>query len=118
VIHNAVIHINGEQPLLCDLYDMPATGDVSLVCTNLRTMNGTRPVFADHTGSLFVFPYSIIRFIEVPPSAQGLPALGEGGTAAAGAAEASSNGHDAEPADDPDAEVEFDEDFLRRIREI
>ena len=117
MIHNAVIHINGEQPLLCDLYDMPATGDVSLVCTNLRTMNGTRPVFADHTASLFVFPYTIIRFIEVPPHAQGLPALGEGASEGE-AVPASSNGHDADPADDPDAEVEFDEDFLRRIREI
>jgi hypothetical protein len=105
-ISNAVLHINGEQPMLCDLYAMPAT--------NLRTMNGTRPIFADHSRSLFVFPYQIIRFLEVPPSAQGLPALGEGD----GAAESvggSSNGHASAPADD--AEVEFDEDFLRRVRE-
>ena len=118
VIRNAVLHINGEQPMLCDLYDMPATGDVSLVCTNLRTMNGTRPIFADHSGSLFVFPYQIIRFLEVPPSAQGLPALGDGeavGERAGSNGESSANGHKA--ADDADAEVEFDEDFLRRVRE-
>ena len=113
-ISNAVLHINGEQPMLCDLYAMPATGDVSLVCTNLRTMNGTRPIFADHSRSLFVFPYQIIRFLEVPPSAQGLPALGEGDGGAESAG-VSSNGHGSAPADE--AEVEFDEDFLRRVRE-
>ena len=109
-ISNAVLHINGEQPMLCDLYAMPATGDVSLVCTNLRTMNGTRPIFADYSGSLFVFPYQIIRFLEVPPSAQGLPALSEGEKVAV-----SSNGHGAAPEDE--AEIDFDEDFLRRVRE-
>ena len=112
MIHNAVIHINNEQPLLCDLFDMPAAGDVSLVCTNLRTMNGKRPIFADDSSSTFVFPYAILRFIEIPGAREGLPALGDGRDSATG----EGIGSDEAAADD-DLEIEIDEDFLRRIRE-
>jgi hypothetical protein len=169
VIRNAVIHLANEQPLLADLFAPPNGADTSLVCTNLRTMNGARPVFADHGDSLFVFPYAHIRFVEVAASAlaaaepmleagddgrghgrrngsggKAAPgqrtdigaaaiaaAMAETARAAAGAAAAvaasepavPSEGppEDAEaagPVDDLDQELEIDEDFLRRVREI
>jgi hypothetical protein len=168
VIRNAVLHLANEQPLLADLFAPPSGRDVSLVCTNLRTMNGSRPVFADHADSLFVFPYSHIRFVEVSAGALAAvtPVLsagqltdgsadgsngseGSGGgdparqlvaAIAARAAEqaatatpdpgvegpdsATAQGGDdgAAPADGPvddlDEELELDEDFLRRVREI
>jgi hypothetical protein len=68
VIRNAVIHLTNEQPLVADLPVPPSASDISLVCTNLRTLNGKRPVFADDSASLFVFPYAHIRFLEVPPA--------------------------------------------------
>jgi hypothetical protein len=111
VIRNAVIHIANEQPLLADLYSMPSSTDVSLVCTNVRSLDGKKPIFVDHTTSAFVFPYLHVRFIEVPPGA--------------------GSGLDASPTDEapveqaPPVEIEaaegddeLDEDFLRRIREV
>ncbi len=102
VIHDAVIHLLNEQPLLADLPTPPTTGDLVLVCTNLRMMNRKRPVFVDDAASTFVFPYSQIRFVEIPiprgaPSAEGEP----------------------RPArvEEPD-EIELDEDLLRRVREL
>jgi hypothetical protein len=166
VIRNAVIHLANEQPLLADLFAPPSGADISLVCTNLRTMNGTRPVFADHADSLFVFPYAHIRFVEVAAAAlagaEPLLDAGDGGVygrangsgghakprrrsasgAAAIAAAMAEAAHpaagtavlsiDAAPAgeataptdepsapvDDLDQELEIDEDFLRRVREI
>jgi len=44
VIRDVVLHMNNEQPLLADLFEAPSPGDVGLRCTNLRTMNGKRPV--------------------------------------------------------------------------
>ena len=49
---------------------MPGPGDLALICTNLRTMNGTRPVFTDDSSSFFVFALSFIRFVEIPPASQ------------------------------------------------
>jgi len=113
VIRNVVIHLNGEQPLLADIYEAPSPGDVGLRCTNLRQMNGKRPVFIEDMRSIFFFPYLHIRFVEIQPGTitGGDPSLA-----------LSADGHnlDALPAKpaEPEPDLEIDEDFLRRIREV
>ena len=112
MIRNAVVHLQGEQPLLADIYDMPTNADVSLVCTNVRMLDGKKPVFVDRSDSVFVFPYLHIRFLEIMASAApGLVGSAEDTMIVA----AESNG--AGDAED-DADLELDEDFLRRIREV
>jgi hypothetical protein len=112
VIHNVVLHLNNEQPLLADLFDLPEGRDVGLRCTNLRMLNGKRPVFVDDMASVFFFPYLHIRFVEIPPASlsdSDLPMpvpVGVGADAADAAVE---------PAEE---DLEIDEDFLRRIREV
>ena len=114
MIRNACIHLNGEQPLLADLFELPATSDVTLRCTNLRNMNGKRPVFADDSAAVFFFPMLHIRFIEIAPGAVAgsdldLPVpVGVGAQLGDGLAE---------PDPDLDVELEIDEDLLRRVRE-
>jgi hypothetical protein len=113
VIRNVVVHLNGEQPLVADLYEAPSSGDVGLRCTNLRLKNGKRPVFIDDIRSIFFFPYLHIRFLEIPPGAirGGDPSLAltvEGDDVGGPAAELS----------EPEPDLEIDEDFLRRIREV
>ena len=66
MIRDAVIHMNNEQPLVCDLREMPDARDLGLVCTNLRLVDGRRPTFIDATDSWFMIPYHIIRFVELP----------------------------------------------------
>jgi hypothetical protein len=117
VIRNVVIHITNEQPLVADLYEVPTAADVSLVCTNIRMLDGKKPVFVDHIGSVFVFPYQTIRFLEIEagsvpgmtPETDEPVAVSANGTASGGADGPESEG---------DAELELDEDFLRRIREV
>ncbi|HET7027442.1 MAG TPA: hypothetical protein VFI28_07110 [Candidatus Limnocylindrales bacterium] len=180
MIRNVVLHLSNEQPLLADLYAAPTPADLSIVCTNLRTMNGSRPVFVDRSDSLFVFPFGQVRFVEVtaaaiadagglgagegsngeranggapnggapnderanggaPNGSGGSNGGGSNGTAMlvpVGAARAEMNeapqsadgnsgdneegraGDAPGPADDLEQELEIDEDFLRRVREI
>jgi hypothetical protein len=106
MIRNAVLHINNEQPLLADLFAMPGSADVAVLCTNLRTLNGKRPVFADDSSSVFLFPLVHLRFIEIRPGA----VEGDTGLPAAPL--------EAIPAVvEPDAELEIDEELLRRVRD-
>ena len=144
VIRNVFIHITNEQPLLGDLFDIPSASDAGLLCTNLRTMDGKRPVFVDQIGSIFFFPYHHIRFVEIPGRRHGRDRAAGGRIAAVGVAP----GNGAEPYDadgpattprprtattpcsrSPSArrrrmarttrrELEIDEDFLRRIRDV
>ncbi len=105
MIPNVVLHLENEQPLLADLYRLPEPTDVGLLCTNVRTMNGKRPVFVDHVASVFFFPYRVIRFLEIAPSAAGDLAGEEPDESSA-----------VEPVV-PEVDLELDEELLRRVRD-
>src|SRR6266536_2621749 len=111
MIRDIVIHLANEQPLLADIYRMPDPGDVALVCTNLRMKNGERPIFADDSRATFVFPLVFVRFVEIPVTSMVGVKTGErdSGVLALPA------GRTEEPA--ADADLEIDEEFLRRIRD-
>jgi hypothetical protein len=120
VIRDVVLHMHNEQPLLADLFEAPSPGDVGLRCTNLRMMNGKRPVFVDDSASIFFFAYLHIRFVEIPPSSIGSvdPALALATDADRAPVHREVGAETAarpEPALDEDLEI--DEDFLRRVRE-
>jgi hypothetical protein len=110
VIRNAVIHLTNEQPLLADLFDEPKPTDNQLVCTNLRSVNGKRPVFVDDKDSTFVFPLAQIRFVEIPGT--GRRAI-EPRHKEAGASPSANGSGDSTN----DLDLELDEEFLRRVRE-
>ena len=120
MLRNAVLHITNEQPLLADLFELPSPTDVALRLTNLRSLDGKRPIFVDDSKSVFLFPYHRVSFVEIPPQAMAgselaaedraetLPIPVGAGVPAASAASAEAE----------DDELEIDEDFLRRIREV
>ena len=100
----AILHLLNDQPLSVELFEDPKPTDMSVICTNVRTMDGKRPVFIDFSDSTFVIPMASVRFVEIPTGAdEGERAR----VAAAAAAEADEEGED----------LEIDEDFLRRVRE-
>jgi hypothetical protein len=115
VIRNAILHLTNEQPLLVDLFEAPRPADVGLVCTNVRQLNGRRPIFVERSDSIFFFPYRQVRFLEVP--AEALTAgSNDGAEAAGGSVGEPMRGR---PSADPDVdEVELDPTFLERIREL
>ena len=152
MIRNVCIHTANEQPLMCDLYELPSVDDAGLVCTNLRSMDGKRPVFIDAIASTFFFPYHVVRFLEIPEAemakhrasggmmpGQARPmttTLLDGGQAAGyedAALDTSGTDTAADsdsllpvvvgapapaPDDTDDLELEIDEGFLQRIRDI
>ena len=133
MIRNVCIHVSNEQPLLVDLYDLPSASDAGLLCTNVRTMDGKRPVFVDSMAATFFFPYHIVRFLEIPEGALDRGAEPTGDARPREAAEprlrgaeepdsrlavivpaGSGNGEDV----DLDVDLEIDEGFLQRIRDL
>jgi hypothetical protein len=65
MLRDVVVHIHNEQPVLADLLNEPAPSDVAVICSNLRTTNGKKPVFVDMADSTFVIPLAHVRFIEI-----------------------------------------------------
>jgi len=68
MLRDVVIHMDNEQPLMADLPADPTALDTCVICTNLRTMSGKTPVFAERSDSTFVFPMAHIRFVEIRPA--------------------------------------------------
>jgi hypothetical protein len=69
MIRDAVIHMNNEQPLRCDMRALPTALDACLLVTNLRYLSGAKPSFIDDADSWFLMPLGIVRFVEVPAAA-------------------------------------------------
>jgi hypothetical protein len=65
MLRDVVVHIQNEQPIVADLLNDPVPSDVALICRNLRTTNGKKPVFVDFADSTFVIPLAHVRFIEI-----------------------------------------------------
>lgn len=128
MIADAVLHIQNEQPLLVDLLERPSPGDAILVCTNLRSLSGKKPIWADDTDSVFYFPFTLIRFIEIHPGSEETLELGSGEEpaqprpAASRPARPASSGRrppkGAPARVEPEQELEIDEDLLRRVRDV
>jgi hypothetical protein len=80
MLRDAIVHIANEQPFMVDLVEEPGPDDLSLICRNMRTMSGKKPLFVDLPDSTFLLPISQIRFIEIPARAyeDEAPGGGEG----------------------------------------
>ena len=103
LIRDAVLHLHSEQPLLVDLFALPTAADACVVCTNVRTLAGKRPLFVDRSDSYFLFPLPHVRFVEIPASSAG--EIGSG------------RGRDRVTTADEEPDLEIDEDLMRRIRD-
>ena len=138
MIRDVVLHMQGDQPMVADIESLPTADDSTLVCTNLRTIEKRKPLTVDHMDAVFIIPLLFIRFIEIPRAA--ILAAGLGGVGGkrapalpAGAMVVAQPAHgdvldvpfdempeddegSAEP-EDPYADLEPDEELLRRIRE-
>jgi hypothetical protein len=104
LIRGAVIHLIGEQPIVADLFGYPSPADSTILCTNVRGTTGKRPVWADHTESMFYFPWAQVRFLEVPMNRRFSPS-DEAGT-------------DLALRESAEPDLEIDEEFLRRVRDV
>ena len=111
MIRDVVLHLNNEQPLRADLFELPEGDTMLLRCTNVRTMSGTKPVYIDDPNSIIFFPMVHLRFIEILPATAGQRASG----ARAGGQRVPVEAGIAK--DDPEEDLQIDEDFLRRVRD-
>jgi hypothetical protein len=66
MIRNVILHLQNELPMKADIESLPTAGDAGLLCTNLRTIEGKKPLSTEFLDSVFLMPYNIIRFIEIP----------------------------------------------------
>jgi hypothetical protein len=134
MIRNVILHLHNELPMKADIESLPTAADAGLLCTNLRTLEGRKPISTEYLDSVFLLPYNIIRFIEIPRAAiheagldEDLPTAPAELPAAATAVPDGANVIVTPPPESPRAtaaeeedaleHLAPDEELLRRIRE-
>ncbi len=114
VIPNVILHLINELPVVADLEDLPAGGDRSVRCTNIRTVDGKRPAFVHERNSTFIFPMSMICLIEAPHGVSETTDEFEAQSGLTAIPEVTSR----PPPPPLDEDEEPDEDLLARMRSI
>jgi hypothetical protein len=109
VIKGVIVHLHNELPILADLLETPEPHAQIVRCTNIRTVDGKRPTFISDPKGTFVFPWHLIRLLELP--------------AAPTEAEKADSRVVVIPLPEPAPEFELpdeepDEDLLARIRSV
>ena len=66
MIRNVILHLQGELPMKADIESLPTAADVGLLCTNLRTTEGRKPISTEFLDSVYLIPFTVVRFIEIP----------------------------------------------------
>ena len=66
MIKSVIVHLHNELPILVDLFDAPEAHAQTVTCTNVRGVDGKRPTFVHDPEGVFVFPWHLIRLIEMP----------------------------------------------------
>ena len=90
---------------------MPTAADVSLVCTNVRMLDGKKPIFVDHVELDLRLPVRHDPVHRDPGRRRdGLPSGPGRGPRAVSPTAADER--------EAEADLELDEDFLRRIRDV
>ena len=134
MIRNVVLHLVNELPMKADIESLPTAADAGLLCTNLRTSEGRKPLSTEYLDSVFLIPFTVVRFIEIPRESidmanpSGAPRqIPAGGTESDGpptvVVTPPSFEVSPEPPPEPAAEdvaledLEPDADLLRRIRD-
>ena len=63
--YTLLLHIVGEEAVMCDSDQLPNPSDSILTVTNLRRRDGKDVTFTDASAKSFIFPWTRINFIEV-----------------------------------------------------
>ncbi|HMO58369.1 MAG TPA: hypothetical protein PKA05_12390 [Roseiflexaceae bacterium] len=63
-----ILHIAGEDPVLADIDQEPAPGDMFLKVTNMRKRDGKDVPYLAAGVQSVIFPWHRITFVEIMPS--------------------------------------------------
>ncbi len=130
MIRNVILHLHGEKPMKAYIVSLPSAVDAGMLCTNLRTLEGRKPLATEYLDSVFLLPYNVIRFIEIPraaiheagldedlPSPMELPAEAAAVPSGTNVLVTPPPGAPAAEEDDSMESLAPDAELLRRIRE-
>lgn len=66
--YTVLIHIQNEEPVIGEIEELPAAGDLNIRVQNPRRRDGKDITYLQNDVTTVIWPWSRISFIEVLPS--------------------------------------------------
>ena len=63
-----LLHLQGQDPIMAEMEDLPDPQSSYVLCSNPRARDGKNLVFIEPDCTRFMFPWHRIHFIEAYPS--------------------------------------------------
>ncbi len=69
-MQSVIVHVASEDPIVCEIEDLPGPQDVLVLIHNPRRRDGMDLHYLDEDVNSVIFPIHRINFIQVLPSAE------------------------------------------------
>lgn len=66
----AIVHINNEEPILCEVEQLPDPTDQVVIVSNPRRRDGKELHYLEDDVATIIIPWHRINFVQVLPSAE------------------------------------------------
>ncbi|HSM58753.1 MAG: hypothetical protein ACOC9X_01065 [bacterium] len=66
----AIVHVANEEPIVCELEELPKAGDQLVTLTNPRRRDGKDLHYLEEDVNKVVIPWHRISFVQVLPSGE------------------------------------------------
>ena len=63
--YTLLLHLVGEEAIVCDSEQLPSPNDTAVVVNNIRRRDGKDVTFIDSNATTVIFPWTRVSFIEV-----------------------------------------------------
>jgi len=73
---SVTVHISNEDPVVCELEEMPDRSTLFLVLQNPRRRDGKDVHYLDEDVTTIMIPWHRINFVQVMPSAETVEVIG------------------------------------------
>lgn len=67
---SVIVHISNEEPIVCELEELPGPQDQIVMLTNPRRRDGKELTYLEEDVSRLIIPWHRINFVQVLPSAE------------------------------------------------
>lgn len=66
--YSVVLHVQGEEPIVCEIEKLPESSDLLLTVTNPRRADGKDLHYLSENVTTVIYPVARINFIEILPT--------------------------------------------------
>ena len=75
-MRSIIVHVSGEDPVVCEVEDLPQPADLTITVHNPRKRDGMDLHYLDEDVTSMIIPWHRVNFVQILPSAEAEDIIG------------------------------------------